>query len=408
MSQEEVFYELGGKKYSLADALTKMHSTIKVLQTSEGAVKTRLADEEARSESYKRQIEQLTKELDVLKGTGAGGSGGSGDVPRPSKSFSLLNSVPDFEGSAKDDVQSFISKLEQASKLGGWSPSETLLAARQKLIGTALQVVQADAKMMDISEFRELKEFLIQRFKKKNTQRFYREKLSRMRKEEKETIEEFADRIKIVNSNTYEIVQGADKQEVNAAILREADQRALDAFLNGLPAHLGEKVRMALPQTLEDAVARGISMIEANRRVRGEEPRREIFTIECYNCGQAGHTKAVCRNRPKCYNCNRMGHMASACRSTPQRGQQNQVMQSAESAEVAQHYPRGRGRGRGEFRGRGSYYGRSGRGQGQQREQYSLIRGNEGLPSQQVQNTMEVSRNPNERGTSSTPWRSPN
>ncbi|KAF4531819.1 hypothetical protein B566_EDAN014873 [Ephemera danica] len=48
-----------------------------------------------------------------------------------------------------------------------------------------------------------------------------------------------------------------------------------------------------------------------------------------------------------------MGHMASACRSTPQRGQQNQVMQSAESAEVAQQYPRGRGRGRGEFRGRG-------------------------------------------------------
>ncbi|KAF4531820.1 hypothetical protein B566_EDAN014874 [Ephemera danica] len=227
-----------------------MHSTMKVLQTSEGAVKIRLADEEARTESYKRQIEQLTKELDVLKGTGAGGSGGSGVVSRPSKSFSLLNSVPDFEGSAKDDVQSFISKLEQASKLGGWSPSETLLAARQKLIGTALQVVQADAKMMDTSEFRELKEFIIQRFKKKNTQRFYREKLSRMRNEEKETIEEFADRIKIVNSNTNEIVQGADKQEVNAAILREADQRALEAFLNGLPAHLGEKVRMALPQTL--------------------------------------------------------------------------------------------------------------------------------------------------------------
>ena len=70
--------------------------------------------------------------------------------------------------------------------------------------------------MIEVKECVELKELLIQRFQKKNTLKFYRKKLSRMRMDEKETIEEFADRRKTVNSNSYELVHWAGKQEVNA------------------------------------------------------------------------------------------------------------------------------------------------------------------------------------------------
>jgi hypothetical protein len=183
--------------------------------------------------------------------------------------------------------------VEQAAKLGRWSPEVTLLAARQKLVGTALQVVQSETKLRSVTDFKELREFLIQRFKKKNTQRFYREQLGRIKKDEKESVEEYADRIKIINSLTYEIKQEEGKEEVNADILREADQRALDAFLSGLTGSSSEKVRMAMPQTLEEAVARAINVIEAGRRAPVEDPEETFSGWSAIIVGNVG-TQKLC------------------------------------------------------------------------------------------------------------------
>jgi phage shock protein A len=175
---EETMVELEGRRYTVSQELVKLHTTVQVLKNSEGALKTRLAESESRSDSYRRQLENMSKELVALRNAGGGGSG-TGDS---SKSFSLLSSIPDFEGNAKEDVKAFGFKVEQAAKFGRWSPEETLLAVRQKLVGTALQVVQSETKLRSVTEFKELREFLIQRFKKKNTQRFYREQLGRIKK----------------------------------------------------------------------------------------------------------------------------------------------------------------------------------------------------------------------------------
>jgi hypothetical protein len=63
-----------------------------------------------------------------------------------------------------------------------------------------------------------------------NAHRFYREKLRHLQLQNREDIEQFADRIRQVNAHTYTLT---DKPERDAAIKFEADQRALDTFLMG-------------------------------------------------------------------------------------------------------------------------------------------------------------------------------
>jgi chromosome segregation ATPase len=67
---EEIMVELEGRRYTVSQALVKLHTTVQVLQNSEGALKTRLAESESRSDSYRRQLENIKKELVALRNAG--------------------------------------------------------------------------------------------------------------------------------------------------------------------------------------------------------------------------------------------------------------------------------------------------------------------------------------------------
>jgi predicted RNase H-like nuclease (RuvC/YqgF family) len=60
---EETMLELEGRRYTVSQALVKLHTTVQILQNSEGALKTRLAESKSRSEAYRRQLENMTKEF---------------------------------------------------------------------------------------------------------------------------------------------------------------------------------------------------------------------------------------------------------------------------------------------------------------------------------------------------------
>jgi hypothetical protein len=49
------------------------------------------------------------------------------------KNFDLVATIPAFDGSVKSNVAVFFSKLDQAAMIAGWSNSELLAIARQKL-----------------------------------------------------------------------------------------------------------------------------------------------------------------------------------------------------------------------------------------------------------------------------------
>ncbi|XP_046402552.1 DNA-binding protein HEXBP-like [Ischnura elegans] len=136
----------------------------------------------------------------------------------------------------------------------------------------------------------------------------------------REDVETFADRVRKVNDRTY---NASGSAEYVAAIRFEADQRALDAFLNGLPGELGRQCRLAAPGSFEEAIRAAIRVREAERRP-GEAPAaRRVFRTPngsaCFNCGQTEHFMRhfmrACRRGRRCHSCGQEGHLQRDCRS---------------------------------------------------------------------------------------------
>jgi hypothetical protein len=139
-------------------------------------------------------------------------------------------------GKADEIVVFFLQKIEQAAVLTNWTPEVRLTVVRQFLTDEALNWSQTDDYARTTIDY-ELFQTCLKNGHKKNTTRYYREFLSFITIQRDEDIEVFADRIRSTNSKIYLLTDNAD---VNAAFKYEADQRALDTFLNGLTGELGD------------------------------------------------------------------------------------------------------------------------------------------------------------------------
>lgn len=238
-------------------------------------------------------------------------------VRSPSIDPSVANLITPFSGKTTEDVTIFINDVLAAAGMCNWSDETTLRMANLRLTGEAKTYVMYHETLGKASTFEQLAEGLRQRYRKQNSARFFREKLSGLTQKVGETVETFSDRIRKINAQTYELTQ---IPEADRVILREAENRALDVFLRGIPPEFSRRVRMENPEDLAAAlrVATQLQEIDTVTRVRAD---KRIFASEknCYRCGVKGHLKAQC-NQPQCYTCGRVGHKADACRIRKQNG----------------------------------------------------------------------------------------
>lgn len=139
--------------------------------------------------------------------------------------------VTPFSGKTGEDVNSFFNDLETAAEISGWSKRQMLQVAKMRLVGEAKTHVLYHEHLRNANTFEEFQTGLIKRYKGQNSCRFYREQLAVLRQRTNEPLDVFADRVRKLNVNTYDLT-GHD--ETNKVILHEAEQRGLDAFLHGL------------------------------------------------------------------------------------------------------------------------------------------------------------------------------
>ena len=124
----------------------------------------------------------------------ADAAGPSGNVPPPplgplppqNKNYAILSTIPIFTGSHKEKIELFLTKIEQARAIAGWSDLDALNITKQKLEKEALEFSICDDNCKSAKTYEEIKKALTHRYKKKNTDRFYRELVSAMRRTEKE------------------------------------------------------------------------------------------------------------------------------------------------------------------------------------------------------------------------------
>lgn len=154
------------------------------------------------------------------------------------------------------------------------------------------------------------KQVLCKKYKSQNSGRLFREQLSVVKQRQNESLIAFTDRLRTLNVYTYQLT---NSEESNVIVLREAENRALDAFLRGLQPEMSRRVWSEFPKTLEDAVSAAVALHEIDVATQLGD-KRVVFSNNqpCFRCGKNDHTARNCR-QPYCTYCKKVGQVYDQC-----------------------------------------------------------------------------------------------
>ena len=235
------------------------------------------------------------------------------------------------------------------------------------------------------ADYYTLKDMLSQRYNIAELPGTARRQLNTMRQEERESLEDYADRVLGKVSETYpnveeDVAQALgtesflrgcwDRSAAYAASEHKPDtiykalQCVKDAAANlrvfGRPAMTTRQVTFADPEreSTTDGVARlskeqekmmqlmteMMSRLEKNTARRNTSPSpdrgRNRSPSPCYNCRERGHMARECPKPRRCFNCNKTGHMAEECKEEKQGFGSPSVRKSVESSEEGSEWLR--------------------------------------------------------------------
>jgi len=249
-------------------------------------------------------------------------------IPGNSVSW-LATQIPEYSGSDKENVSTWVKRVDQVAGVHGASDGVTLLAASSKLtkLAKTWYEVQTGAA---VESWIGLRTEMLKIFERKVP--FY-ESIQRAELREwipaKETFDEYAiAKLAIIHQlnlpvrNTIHLlISDIANNAIRTSALLVADS-TLESFL--------DKMR---------AVTEGCSDVSDKKSV--SPGAKKSKDDACRNCGKKGHSHKECRNEVTCFYCKQKGHRAFDCPSvkaknakTPHQQSQRAISTAAPVTEV--------------------------------------------------------------------------
>lgn len=284
---------------------------------------------------------------------------GSGDkshtvINQWSKPSVILTGLPVFSGKSGENVREFFTKIAQRARIDGWSEKQTVGVIKYQLSGEAFELAETEDLFRDEdTTYEELEKFLLNKYQKKIVPGSGLLRISRCYQNARESILDYASRLKIVGRDLYrenlELIDVENKAELDAT-KRRHDLDLTSQFQKGINPEIAKIVIFELHRnarasfdevvTLAQQAETSYDMLNLNKRTnewrvnemhpREESANREFNdrqNIQCYKCRKYGHTANKCRSKGdmRCYNCNKIGHKQYECRQAIRRSENRNV-----------------------------------------------------------------------------------
>jgi hypothetical protein len=240
------------------------------------------------------------------------------------KDLSLVTLIKNWTGtSASCGLQEFLNSVDTTADLGNWDEKDKVRVATLKLVDTARSFYDATPELhqKEIS-WTDFKNVFLERFKDSRTDQFLFSQLHSAQQGPKETVRDFADRVRNL---ARQVTPQTNDPEAQRLCNLQTTRMMIASFINGLRGNPGIQTRFASPSVMEDAVRIAVT-IEQAESCKGKS---ETFYVDSNTVaterskpsrssakGRNPNTRtenSLSRSDFRCYECEGKGHYASIC-----------------------------------------------------------------------------------------------
>lgn len=269
----------------------------------------------------------------------------------------IINKLEPFSGgSVGIDVKTFCYYVDEISKIGKWSDTDTASAVRISLRGEAQQYVMLNNNLRTTQTWQDLRQALLERYTPTETPGWNIAKFNQCIQRRGEGVKSYIDRLQQAANKLIVPCENAAEKKIREELHNE---RLLTQFLEGLLPELRRPVLHNAPKTFKEAqeAAKLAEIVEKQlNEATGEEkqvcniavtpqtttsegnkyrhnfrrkwtPNRtppDFSNTMCFLCENIGHISRLCPEKRKneepstahltCSRCKKTGHRISQCR----------------------------------------------------------------------------------------------
>lgn len=162
---------------------------------------------------------------------------------------SLASSLTPFHGSKNEDINFFLTQIDQLGNLEKWSMEKKLLVLKLNLRDKALKVVSENSKLAQCNKYDILANELKNKFEKKLNFDECQNEFNKLNQAINQSVKELADKVELATQNFVNPSKSTDPK-----IIELEEKLKLSKFLDALRPDLRVEVRKLGPKDFKEAI----------------------------------------------------------------------------------------------------------------------------------------------------------